>query len=129
MTDNDRAVITTPEKVLVTAPARASLALPVSFGLAGFLAAFLLFTIEPLAAKSLLPTLGGSAAVWNTAMAFFQIVLLLGYLAAHITNTWIHDRVRIWVQLAILVGPVLLLPFTFPSGAPGGSPVPGSSLH
>ncbi|HJQ94363.1 MAG TPA: hypothetical protein VJ935_01480, partial [Acidimicrobiia bacterium] len=123
MTDNDRAVITAPEKALAAAPTRSNWVLPVSFGLTGFLAAFLLFTIEPLAAKSLLPTLGGSAAVWNTAMAFFQIVLLLGYLAAHITNTFIKGRARIWVQLAILIGPALLLPFAFPSGGPDGSPV------
>ena len=123
MTDNDRAVITAPEKAQAPVQARYSWALPACFGLAGFLAAFLLFTIEPLAAKALLPTLGGSAAVWNTAMAFFQIVLLLGYLAAHITNTWIRGRTRVWVQLAILVGPVLLLPFSFASGAPTDSPV------
>ncbi|HJR87132.1 MAG TPA: class I SAM-dependent methyltransferase, partial [Acidimicrobiia bacterium] len=115
MTDNDRAVITAPEKAPAPVQSHPSWALPACFGLAGFLAAFLLFTIEPLAAKALLPALGGSAAVWNTAMAFFQIVLLLGYLAAHATNTWIGGRTRVWVQLAILVGPILLLPFTFPS--------------
>ena len=123
MTDNDRAVITAPERAPTPMQARSSWALPVCFGLAGFLAAFLLFTIEPLAAKSLLPTLGGSAAVWNTAMAFFQVVLLLGYLAAHVTNTWINGPTRIWVQLAILAAPVLLLPFTFPAGTPNDSPV------
>ncbi|HJU80785.1 MAG TPA: hypothetical protein VJ796_03450 [Acidimicrobiia bacterium] len=123
MTDNDRAVITAPEKAPTPLVTRSSWALPVCFGFAGFLAAFLLFTIEPLAAKSLLPTLGGSAAVWNTAMAFFQIVLLLGYLAAHIINTWIRGRARVWVQLAVLVAPTFLLPFVFPSGAPSDSPV------
>lgn len=123
MTDNDRAVITAPEKVPAFALARSQWLLPLSFGFAGFLAAFLLFTIEPLAAKTLLPTLGGSAAVWNTAMAFFQFVLLLGYLAAHLTTTWFTGWLRIWVQLAFLVGPAFLLPFAFPSDAAGGSPV------
>lgn len=97
--------------------------MPVFFGFAGFLAAFLLFTIEPLAAKALLPTLGGSAAVWNTAVAFFQLVLLLGYLAAHVTNTWLVGRLRIYVQFGVLALPALLLPFTFPSTPPRGSPL------
>ncbi|WP_035359097.1 spermidine synthase [Edaphobacter aggregans] len=53
------------------------------YGTAAFLAAFLLFLIEPLAAKQLLPTLGGSSAVWLTCLVFFQTALLLGYLYAH----------------------------------------------
>jgi hypothetical protein len=97
--------------------------LPTAFGFAGFLAAFLLFTIEPLAAKSLLPTLGGSAAVWNTAVAFFQIVLLAGYLAAHATNTLLSGRLRLWVQFGILALPALILPFSFPTLPPSGSPM------
>ena len=48
-----------------------------------FLASFLLFLIEPIAAKQLLPALGGSAAVWMTCLVFFQLTLLLGYLYAH----------------------------------------------
>lgn len=48
-----------------------------------FLGAFLLFAVEPMAAKRLLPALGGSSAVWITCLVFFQIALLLGYLYAH----------------------------------------------
>ena len=48
-----------------------------------FLSAFLLFLIEPMAAKQLLPALGGSSAVWVTCLVFFQIALLMGYLYAH----------------------------------------------
>jgi hypothetical protein len=48
-----------------------------------FLGAFLLFLVEPMAAKQLLPALGGSSAVWLTCLVFFQITLLLGYLYAH----------------------------------------------
>jgi hypothetical protein len=48
-----------------------------------FLASFLLFLVEPIAAKQLLPALGGSAAVWMTCLVFFQLTLLLGYLYAH----------------------------------------------
>jgi SAM-dependent methyltransferase len=53
------------------------------YGSAIFLAAFLLFAVEPMAAKQLLPALGGSSAVWITCLVFFQVVLLLGYLYAH----------------------------------------------
>jgi SAM-dependent methyltransferase len=53
------------------------------FGLAVFLAAFLLFLVEPIVAKQLLPFLGGSAAIWITCLVFFQTALLLAYLYAH----------------------------------------------
>jgi hypothetical protein len=53
------------------------------YGSAIFLSAFLLFLIEPIAAKELLPILGGSSAVWITCLVFFQAALLLGYLYAH----------------------------------------------
>ena len=48
-----------------------------------FLGSFLLFMVEPIAGKRLLPLLGGSAAVWTTCLVFFQSALLLGYLCAH----------------------------------------------
>jgi hypothetical protein len=51
-----------------------------------FVSAFLLFQVQPIIAKMILPWFGGTSAVWNTCMLFFQMVLLLGYLYAH----WIH---------------------------------------
>jgi hypothetical protein len=60
------------------------------YGATAFLSAFLLFAIEPLAAKQLLPALGGSSAVWLTCLVFFQTTLLLGYLYAH----WISTGAR-----------------------------------
>ena len=53
------------------------------FGGAVFLASFLLFLVEPMAAKQLLPVFGGSAAVWVTCLVFFQAALLAAYLYAH----------------------------------------------
>jgi hypothetical protein len=53
------------------------------YGTTVFFGAFLLFLVEPMAAKQLLPTLGGSSAVWLTCLVFFQVTLLLGYLYAH----------------------------------------------
>ena len=58
------------------------------YALTIFLSAFLLFVVEPMVAKQLLPTLGGSSAVWTTCLVFFSIVLLLGYLYAH----WVSSR-------------------------------------
>ena len=54
------------------------------FGVTAFLASALLFLVEPLVARTLLPVLGGSASVWNSAMLTFQVLLLGGYLLAHL---------------------------------------------
>ena len=69
------------------------------FGSAVFLAAFLLFLVEPIAAKQLLPFLGGSAAVWITCLVFFQTALLCAYLYAH----WLtrHPQWRFYVLLLL----------------------------
>ncbi len=64
-----------------------------------FLASFLLFLVEPLAARQLLPILGGSAAVWITCLVFFQIALLVGYLYAH----WLARRPSFVVHLSLLL--------------------------
>ena len=68
------------------------------FGVVIFLAAFLLFLVEPIAAKQLLPVLGGSAAVWITCLVFFQTALLLGYLYAH----WLSGRPSSLVHIVLL---------------------------
>lgn len=88
------------------------------FGAVGFLGALLLFSVEPLAAKALLPVLGGSPAVWNTAMAFFQVALLAGYVTAHLTSTRLPARWRLPVQYLILLLPLLTLPFGLPGRRP-----------
>src|ERR1700691_2910458 len=72
------------------------------YALTIFLSAFLLFVVEPMAAKQLLPTLGGSSAVWTTCLVFFSFELLLGYLYAH----WLSSRFNAKQQAVI---PVLLL--------------------
>jgi len=56
------------------------------FPLTVFLAAFLLFSIEPLFTKLILPRFGGAAAVWAACLVFFQCAMLLGYLYAHVTS-------------------------------------------
>jgi hypothetical protein len=64
-----------------------------------FLASFLLFMVEPIAARQLLPILGGSAAVWITCLVFFQTALLAGYLYAH----WLARRPSLIVYLSLLL--------------------------
>ena len=66
----------------VALPARAEL-----HALAIFLGSTLLFLLEPIAAKRLVPLLGGSAAVWTTCLVFFQTALLLGYYVAHLPRS------------------------------------------
>jgi hypothetical protein len=91
------------------------------FAAVGFLGALLLFTVEPLAAKALLPVLGGSPSVWNTAMAFFQVSLLAGYVTAHLTSSHLRTRWRLPVQLLILTLPLLTLPFDLPDSRPAST--------
>ena len=68
-----------------------------------FLSSLLLFLIEPIAAKQLLPILGGSSAVWLTCLVFFQITLLLGYLYAHqLTRRQSADKAGKWPEDAHL---------------------------
>jgi hypothetical protein len=73
------------------------------YAVAIFLGSFLLFLIEPIAGKKLLPLLGGSAAVWTTCLVFFQTALLCGYLLAH----WMATRLRARAQAVLYSGLLL----------------------
>jgi hypothetical protein len=79
------------------------------YGITVFLGAFLLFLVEPMAAKQLLPALGGSSAVWLTCLVFFQITLLLGYLYAHWLTRAAFDGWQRRIYLALLTTAVVLL--------------------
>lgn len=81
-----------------------------------FLSATLLFLVEPMVAKMLLPRLGGSAAVWNTSLVFFQLVLLAGYAAAHLTIRRLGVARQAIVQIIALTIPLVVLPITAPHG-------------
>ena len=59
-----------------------------------FTSAFLLFQVQPLISKFILPWFGGSPAVWTAAMLFFQVVLFGGYLYAHLTSTYLTPRAQ-----------------------------------
>lgn len=80
------------------------------FAAALFVSALLLFSVQPLIARMLLPYLGGSPAVWNTCMVFFQVMLLLGYLYAHLLPRKIGIRRHALLHLVVLLVAALLLP-------------------
>src|SRR6202012_765132 len=73
------------------------------YGGAVFLAAFLLFLVEPMAAKQLLPAFGGSAAVWLTCLVFFQTALLAGYTYAHWAARCAGQRWQMALHVALLL--------------------------
>ena len=80
------------------------------FGAPLVVGAALLFWIELLAARLLLPLLGGSASVWNTSLVFFQLALLAGYLYAHASTHWLKGRLAPLAHPALLLAAALLLP-------------------
>src|SRR5260370_1722311 len=75
-----------------------------------FLSAFLLFQVQPLIAKFILPWFGGSAAVWNAALLFFQLVLLAGYFYAHLLIRYLKPRRQLYVHVALLAASLATLP-------------------
>jgi hypothetical protein len=76
-----------------------------------FLSALLVFWIHLVIAKMLLPRLGGTPAVWNTCMLFFQVMLLAGYSYVLVTTTWIGARTQAVLQIVLLLLSALYLPF------------------
>ena len=82
-----------------------------------FVSAALMFTLQPLVARLLLPVLGGSPAVWNTCMVFFQAVLLAGYAYAHVIGGWKRPRVAAAVHVVVLAVALVALPIALPAWA------------
>src|SRR6266849_4223963 len=79
-----------------------------------FLSAALLFWIELMVAKMVLPKFGGGPAVWNTCMLFFQAVLLLGYGYAHLMPARLGIRRQALVHAGLILLPFLVLPLVIP---------------
>lgn len=74
-----------------------------------FTGAFLLFQVEPLLARYILPWFGGTSAVWITCMLFFQLVLVVGYAYSHLIATRLQPRMQAIVHIAIVCACVLLM--------------------
>src|SRR5690242_749255 len=80
-----------------------------------FASAFLLFLVQPIIAKQILPWFGGSAAVWTTCLVFFQTALLLGYAYADWSVRTLRAKRQVQLHAALLIASVALLPIV-----PGG---------
>jgi hypothetical protein len=80
-----------------------------------FLSAFLLFSVEPMVAKMALPLLGGTPAVWNTCLVFFQAVLLAGYAYAHVSARLLIQRRQMVLHLSVLLIALMVLPLHLPT--------------
>ena len=91
-----------------------------------FVSAFLLFQVQPLISKAILPWFGGSPAVWTTCMLFFQLLLLAGYGYAHLITRHASPRFALWVHLGLLGVALFFLPI-IPTDKwkpdPAGTPV------
>ena len=89
-----------------------------------FASAFLLFWLQPLVAKMLLPRLGGAPAVWNTALMFFQVVLLAGYLYAHLLSRCVATKTQPWLHAAVIFVAFTFLPLSVGTAAPASDDAP-----
>ena len=94
-------------------------------GVAVLVSAALLFLVQPMFAKMILPRLGGTPAVWNTCLLFFQTTLLLGYLYVHVGAVRLSLRTQVAVHVTLMLVTLATLPIAVPTGevTPGGSPV------
>jgi hypothetical protein len=90
----------------------------VIYSMTVFLSAFLLFQVQPLIGKYILPWFGGTPGVWTTCMLVFQVLLFGGYLYAHLTSRWLSGRMQAGLHVALLAGACLMLPI-----------IPGKSLE
>jgi SAM-dependent methyltransferase len=98
------------------------------FGCSLFLSATLLFLLQPLMGKMLLPYFGGSSAVWNTCLVFFQALLLAGYSYAHAAPAWLGTRRHVLVHLVLFAVAAVVLPVAVSAEAappPGVDPTAG----
>jgi hypothetical protein len=84
--------------------------LPVLFAATLFVSAVLLFLVQPMIAKMILPLLGGMPAVWITCLLFYQTVLLAGYFYAHAVSRRLPPRRQVLLHIAVVVFPALTLP-------------------
>src|SRR6195952_2582821 len=86
------------------------------YTMAIFTSALLLFSVQPLFTKMVLPRLGGSPAVWSVAMVFFQSLLLAGYAYAHFLTQIRNRIISVAIHLVLLVVALLTLPLSISNG-------------
>ncbi len=87
-----------------------------SFAAAIFVSAGLLFLVQPMFTKMVLPRFGGAPSVWSVAIVFFQAALLAGYAYAHLLTRYAPGRTSIVIHLAVMVAAVFALPLSIAAG-------------
>jgi spermidine synthase len=112
----------------VNTPAMRATALAPVFALALFTSAALLFWVQPLVAKMLLPLLGGAPSVWNTCMVFFQALLLAGYAYALLLSQRLSLRNQAILHALLLLAAGLVLPFTLSNRVLASLPTQSSPI-
>lgn len=100
-------------------PSNALPAVRILFSITALLGAGLLFLVEPMFARMVLPLLGGAPAVWNTCLVFYQVALLAGYLYAHLAGTRLPGRRQVVLHAVLLAVAAVVLPIAVRGG---GSP-------
>ena len=90
--------------------AKSAFGLAAAFTATIFLSATLLFSVQPMFTKLILPLLGGSPNVWNTAMVFFQAMLLGGYIYAHLLSRYVEPAIQLAAHLGITALGLAFLP-------------------
>lgn len=98
------------------APVVAECARVILFALTLFVSSSLLFLVQPMCARMVLPMLGGTPAVWNTCVVFFQAALLAGYAYAHGSTAWLGVRRQIVLHSLLVLAAALFLPIGVASG-------------
>ena len=94
-----------------------------------FTSAFLLFLVQPIIAKQILPWFGGSAAVWTTCLVFFQVALLAGYAYTDFTTRKLKPRTQVMLHVVLLIASLAVLPILAdPSWKPAGNDDPGMRI-
>ncbi len=91
--------------------------MPLLFAVTLFVSASLLFMVQPMVGKMILPLLGGSPAVWNACMVFFQVLLLLGYLYAHWMSTRHEPKQQGWLHTLVLLSAIVAFALSVAFGA------------
>jgi hypothetical protein len=94
------------------------------FGATMVVSAWLQFLVQPMFAKMVLPRLGGTPAVWNTCVVFFQATLLVGYLYAHVTTRWLGVRRQALLHVVVLLLPLIALPIAVAGEPPAADATP-----
>src|SRR5262245_51538621 len=91
---------------------RRDTSLSVCYAMTVLVSAFLVFQVQPVISRFILPWFGGSPAVWTTCMLFFQVVLFAGYAYAHLATRYLKVSLQASLHLLLMIGALWALPIT-----------------